>query len=502
MKTKSINKVLVANRGEIAVRVMNACREMGITSVAVYSEADAKAKHVIIADESVLIGPPPALESYLNIEKIVETAKSTGCDAVHPGYGFLSENATFARACRDAGLIFIGPSAEAMEAVGDKLTARQTMIAAKIPVTPGVEIEGESIDWIREKAADIGFPVMIKASAGGGGKGMRVVHDADSLPDAIESSRREAKSAFGNDTVYMEKFIEKPRHVEFQVLADAHGNVVHLFERECSIQRRHQKIIEETPSPALDEKLRQKMGETACRVMTAVNYTNAGTVEFLLDENLNFYFLEVNARIQVEHPVTEMVTGIDLVKQQIRVAAGEKLPFSQTDLRQTGHAIECRIYAEDPENNFFPSIGKLLFLKEPAGPGIRVDSGVYSGVDVSHFYDPILSKLIVHAENRTLAIEKMQTALSDYVVLGVKTGIPFMKAVLAHPAFVSGDVDTGFIAKHLPQWKNAVDDDTVLLAATVAALADQPKKQDVMNGFGASRPASPWQLLGDWSLFR
>ncbi|MCB0268310.1 MAG: acetyl-CoA carboxylase biotin carboxylase subunit, partial [Calditrichaeota bacterium] len=273
----------------------------------------------------------------------------------------------------------------------------------------------------------------------------------------------------------------------FQVLADTHGNVVHLFERECSIQRRHQKIIEETPSPALDEKLRQKMGETACRVMTAVNYTNAGTVEFLLDENRNFYFLEVNARIQVEHPVTEMVTGVDLVKQQICVAVGEKLPFSQNDLRQTGHAIECRIYAEDPENNFFPSIGKLLFLKEPAGPGIRVDSGVYGGVDVSHFYDPILSKLIVHAENRTLAIAKMQTALSDYVVLGVKTGIPFMKAVLAHPAFVSGDVDTGFIAKHLPQWKNAVDDDTVLLAATVAALADQPKKQDVMNGFGASR---------------
>jgi acetyl-CoA carboxylase biotin carboxylase subunit len=501
MKSKPINKILVANRGEIAVRVINACREMGIKTVAIYSDVDERALHVLKSDQAVHIGQPEPANSYLNIEKIVAAAVESGCDAVHPGYGFLSENEHFARACQSAGLIFIGPTPEAIRAVGDKLIARQTMVAAGIPVTPGVEIEGQETEWIAQQAEKIGFPVMVKAAAGGGGKGMRIVHSKDELTDAIAASRREAKSAFGNDTVYMEKFIEKPRHVEFQVLADQHGNIVHLFERECSIQRRHQKIIEETPSPALDPELRTKMGEVACRVMKAVNYTNAGTVEFLLDEQRNFYFLEVNARIQVEHPITEMVTGVDLVKQQIRIAAGEPLPFIQSDLKQIGHAIECRIYAEDPANKFFPSIGKLLYTSIPEGPGIRVDTGVYSGVEVTHFYDPILSKLIVHARNRAEAIEKMRHALQNYIVLGVKTGIPFMLEVLAHPKFIAGDIDTGFIAKHMPEWQPQLDETHQQLAAVVAATqAATPSATQRVTG-AAQGEYSPWHTLGQWQLF-
>ncbi len=499
MKTKKFNKILIANRGEIAVRVMRACREMGIAAVAVYSEADRQSPHVLAADQAVEIGPAPPLESYLNIARIIEAAKKLNCDAIHPGYGFLAENADFAQECMDAGITFIGPSPAAMKKVGDKLTARQTMIDAGIPVTPGLEIHDEPVKTVAEGAASIGFPVMVKATAGGGGKGMRIVHTAADLPGAIAASRREAQSAFGNDRVYLEKFIENPRHIEFQVLADHHGNIVHLFERECSIQRRHQKIIEESPSPVMDEKLRQKMGETACRVMEAVKYTNAGTVEFLLDADKNFYFLEVNARIQVEHPVTELVAGVDLVKQQIRIAAGEELPFLQTDLQQRGHAIECRVYAEDPRNNFLPSIGRLHFVKEPDGPGIRVDSGIYSGLEITHFYDPILSKLIVLGENRADAIQKMTAALNNYTVLGVITNIPFLKDVISHPGFAGGDFDTGFVKTHFDEWTPANHrflEAALLIAALKSGHSGQKKRSN-----GAKNAETPWQILGNWELF-
>ncbi len=497
--TKKIKKLLIANRGEIAVRVMNAAREMDITTVAIYSDADTKALHVLRADEAVHLGAAEPAESYLNIEKVIAAAKETGCDAVHPGYGFLSENAAFARACRAAGLIFVGPSAEAMEKVGDKLIARTTMLNAGIPLTPGVEIDEMPLAEIEAAAEEMGYPVMVKAAAGGGGKGMRLVNDTASLGPAIEAGRREAMSAFGSDTVYMEKFIEKPRHIEVQILADQHGNTIHLFERECSIQRRHQKIIEETPSVALDDDLRRKIGETACEVMRAVNYYNAGTVEFLLDANKDFYFLEVNARIQVEHPITEMVTGVDLIKHQIRIATGEKLTLSQDEIRQHGHAIECRIYAEDAANNFLPSIGMLHHISEPAGPGIRCDSGVYSGVEVTLHYDPILSKLIVWAENRDEAIRKMDQALAEYVVLGVRTSLEFLRVVLNHDNFQSGDFDTGFIGQHLPDWQPK-DEPELLNVALIAAAANRPKMQHASGDAGEAELPTPWQLIGDWKM--
>ena len=496
----SIKKVLIANRGEIAVRVIRACRELGITTVAVYSEVDQKALHVLEADEAAAIGAAAPAESYLNIEKIIAAAQERQCDAIHPGYGFLSENAGFARRCREAGIIFIGPTPEAMAMVGDKLTARKTMREAGVPVTPGVALHTHDQDEIAKLAESIGYPVMIKASAGGGGKGMRVVRQVADLQSAIEAGQREALSAFGNDTVYMEKYLENPRHVEFQVLADQHGNIVHLFERECSIQRRHQKIIEETPSPALNAALRDEMGATACRVMEAVDYTNAGTVEFLLDQEKNYYFLEVNARIQVEHPITELVTGVDLVKQQIRIAEGQPLGIRQEDLRQQGHALECRIYAEDPENSFFPSLGKLNFVKIPQGPGIRCDSGIYSGMEVTMFYDPILAKLVVWAENRPDAIRKMCTALSDYVILGIKTPIPFLSDLLQHPEFVAGHLHTGFIDAYFRDWKPA--DGAVLreIALIAAAYAAGQKQRDVPHSGGPSVAPSPWQTVGEWEI--
>jgi len=500
MAQKPIRKILIANRGEIALRVIRACREMGITALAVYSEVDRKSPHVLEADQAVEIGPAPPLESYLNMGKLVDTAREFGCEAIHPGYGFLAENPAFAQRCREAGLIFIGPSPEAMEKVGDKLTARATMKAKGIPITPGMEVRSDDWDKISREAEAIGYPVMVKASAGGGGKGMRIVQRREDLPSAVEAGRREAKSAFGDDTVYIEKYLQDPRHVEFQVLADRRGNVVHLFERECSVQRRHQKIIEESPSPALDDSLRQKMGDTAVEVMRAVNYTNAGTVEFLLDAEKNFYFLEVNARIQVEHPVTELVTGIDLVKQQIRIASGEELPFRQADLRQRGHAMECRIYAEDPENNFFPSIGKLLFVKEPQGPGIRCDSGIYSGLEITHHYDPILSKLIAWSESRPETLQKMAAALSGYVIMGVKTPIPFLRDLLAHPRFVSGDIHTGFINRHFADWKPTPSGqflNVALVAAAYAGMNRQPASASTVQ----KEPPTPWQTLGEWSLF-
>lgn len=497
---KKIEKVLIANRGEIAVRIIKACREMGIATVAVYSEVDRTAAHVLAADQAIFIGPPAPLESYLNMDKLTSAAKESGAQAIHPGYGFLSENAEFARKCRQAGIIFIGPSAEAMEKVGDKISARETMTKAGIPMTRGVEIHGSDWNKISADAAEIGFPVMVKAAAGGGGKGMRVVRKADELKSAIEAGRREALSAFGNDDIFMEKFVEKPRHIEFQVLADHHGNTIHLFERECSIQRRHQKIIEESPSVALTPELRQEMGQAACRVVQAVDYHNAGTVEFLLDADNNYYFLEVNARIQVEHPVTEMVTGVDLVKEQIRVARGEKLTLKQEDLQQRGHAIECRIYAEDAGNNFFPATGTLHWVEEPAGPGIRVDSGIYSGMEVTHFYDPILSKLICYGATRQEALEKMDIALSQYVLLGVKTSLVFLRELINHPSFIEGDVDTGFIKKHFDGWTETIPAELLHEALAVAAL---PKKPGATAGADADqqqKPMTPWQAIGDWQM--
>ena len=496
---KPLRKILVANRGEIARRIIRACQEMNIPTVAVYSEADRHALHVLEADEAVPIGPPPPLESYLNMDAIIAAAQQTGCDAIHPGYGFLSENPVFARKCRDAGLVFIGPTPEAMELVGNKLRARQTVLQHGVPVTPGMESHAADFQEIRQFARKIGYPIMIKAAAGGGGKGMRVVHSEDELQHALEASQREALSAFGDDTVYLEKFIEKPRHVEIQVLADTHGNAVHVFERECSIQRRHQKIIEESPSPALDDALRQQMGEAALKVIQAVGYTNAGTVEFLLDENRNFYFLEVNARIQVEHPVTELISGIDLVKQQIRIASGETLPFTQDDLVQRGHALECRIYAEDPENNFLPSIGTLQFVQEPVGPGIRIDSGIYSGMEVTHYYDPILSKIIVWDETRQGAINKMIRALQQYIILGVKTPIPFLIEVLNHPEFRAGNLSTRFIDDHFPQWRLSFSAEELAIGIAAAKMLQKPQTRQPAGNQRAVH--NPWQTLGHWELF-
>ncbi len=496
---KPLRKILVANRGEIARRIIRACQEMNIPTVAVYSEADRHALHVLEADEAVPIGPPPPLESYLNMDAIIAAAQQTRCDAIHPGYGFLSENPVFARKCRDAGLVFIGPTPEAMELVGNKLRARQTVLQHGVPVTPGMESHAADFQEIRRFARKIGYPIMIKAAAGGGGKGMRVVHSEDELQHALEASQREALSAFGDDTVYLEKFIEKPRHVEIQVLADTHGNAVHVFERECSIQRRHQKIIEESPSPALDETLRQQMGEAALKVIQAVGYTNAGTVEFLLDENRNFYFLEVNARIQVEHPVTELISGIDLVKQQIRIASGETLPFTQDDLMQRGHALECRIYAEDPENNFLPSIGTLQFVQEPVGPGIRIDSGIYSGMEVTHYYDPILSKIIVWDETRQGAINKMIRALQQYIILGVKTPIPFLIEVLNHPEFRAGNLSTRFIDDYFQQWRLSFSAEELAIGIAAAKMLQKPQTRQPASNQRAVH--NPWQTLGHWELF-
>ncbi|HZD92911.1 MAG TPA: acetyl-CoA carboxylase biotin carboxylase subunit, partial [Candidatus Sulfotelmatobacter sp.] len=441
-------KVLIANRGEIAVRVIRACREMGIASVAVFSEVDRAALHVSKADEAYPIGPAAAWESYLNIEKILEVARRSRAEAIHPGYGFLSENAGFARACTEAGFKFIGPLASAMELMGSKTRARTAMKAAGVPMVPG-SARGLSVAEAEELAGKIGFPVMIKAAAGGGGKGMRLVRNASELKPAFETAQSEALRAFNDGEVYLEKFIENPRHIEIQVLGDEHGNVVYLGERECSVQRRHQKVIEEAPSAVVDEELRRRMGTVAVQAAKSAGYTNAGTVEFLVDAARNFYFLEMNTRLQVEHPVTELVTGLDLVQLQLRIAAGEKLPFRQEELKLRGHAIECRIYAEDPENNFFPSPGKITQLLRPSGPGVREDSGVYEGWTVPLDYDPMLSKLIVHAEDRASAIARMRRALDEYFIGGIKSNLPLFRRILEHPDFVSARIDTGFLDRLL-----------------------------------------------------
>ncbi|MEW6456850.1 MAG: acetyl-CoA carboxylase biotin carboxylase subunit [Acidobacteriota bacterium] len=496
-----IKKILIANRGEIAVRVIRACGELSIKSVAIFSEVDKSSLHVQMADEAILIGPPSPLESYLNIEKIIETAKKAGCNAIHPGYGFLAENYNFVKRCEEERIIFIGPNSKAMKLVGSKLESRNTMKKAGIPIIPGMNQTGKSMENFKKFAQKIGYPVLIKASGGGGGKGMKIVKREQELIPNIESAIRESKSAFGDESVYLEKYIEEPRHVEFQVLADNFGNAIHLYERECSIQRRYQKLIEETPSTALDDELRTKMGEIAIKVIKVSGYTNAGTVEFLLDKNKNFYFLEVNARIQVEHPVTELVTGIDLVKQQIMIANNEKISIKQEDISQKGHSIECRIYAEDPENNFTPSPGKILYLKEPAGPGIRVDSGIYSGYEVSPYYDPILSKLIVLGENRNSTIERMKNALSEYIVFGIKTTIPFLYDVIQHKDFIHGETYTNFIDKNMKEWglltKKKEYTDQALIAAAIISMNKFPKKKTISKESGF---LSPWQMIGHWRI--
>jgi 3-methylcrotonyl-CoA carboxylase alpha subunit len=497
-------KILIANRGEIAIRVMRACRELGIQTVAIYSDADQYALHVQQADEAIYIGPAAPKESYLHMDKIISAAEQANADAIHPGYGFLSENASFASAVAAAGLTFIGPSADSIRLMGDKAESRIRMKEAGVPIVPGVE-GVESKEDFEDAARKIGYPVLVKAAAGGGGKGMRVVHEERELPEALESARREARNAFGDERLLVEKYVTEAHHVEFQVFGDQHGNLVHLFERECSVQRRHQKIIEETPSPLLTPELREEMGQAAVAAAKAVNYHNAGTVEFIFDPHLSsFYFLEMNTRLQVEHPVTEMVTGLDLVHWQIRVAAGERFPFTQSHLSQRGHAIECRIYAEDPASGFLPSTGRLLQYIEPRGPGIRLDSGFTLGDDVTHFYDPLLAKLIVHAENREAAIQRMQAALQEFIVHGVLTNIDFLQAVLSHPDFAHGKITTGWVEHNL-------ESDNLLsktqeqapslhiIAAALADFASVNRKPEAVNA-NEPDPYSPWKAASGFRM--
>lgn len=440
-----IKKILIANRGEIAVRIMRSCREMGILSVAVYSEADRSSLHVRYADEAYYIGPSPSTESYLNIDKIIEAAKQSGADAIHPGYGFLSENALFSEQCEKEGIIFIGPSAKVISIMGDKITARQTMINSGVPVVPGTSENITSDEKLLSIVTEIGLPVMIKASAGGGGKGLRLVKSEKEILPAIRAARSEAKTAFNNDDVYIEKYIESPHHIEFQILGDTHGNVIHLCERECSVQRRHQKVVEETPSPLVTPELREKMGKDAVAAAQAVKYVGAGTIEFLVDEKLNYYFLEMNTRLQVEHPITERVIGIDLVKEQINIVNGLQLSRKQDDIKQSGHSIECRIYAEDSENNFLPSPGLVKHITEPLGLGVRTDGYVYEGYVIPIYYDPLISKLIIWAKTRDEAIARMKRALREYKITGVKTSIKFLERIFKTPDFVNGKYDTHFI---------------------------------------------------------
>jgi 3-methylcrotonyl-CoA carboxylase alpha subunit len=491
----AIRRLLIANRGEIALRIIRACREMGIEAVAIYSDADAHAPHVRAADRAVRVGPPPAQDSYLQIGAIIDAAAASSADAVHPGYGFLSERASFARACQAAGLTFVGPPPSAIEAMGSKIGARRLMESAGVPVVPGRTPADQSDAGIAAAAHAVGFPVLVKASAGGGGKGMRVARDASALADASPAARREAEAAFGDGTLYLERLVERPRHVEVQIFADAHGHAVHLFERDCSVQRRHQKVIEESPSPALTPGLRARMGEAAVAAARACGYQNAGTIEFLLDghgDGARFFFLEMNTRLQVEHPVTESLTGVDLVRAQLAVAAGGELPWRQADLSTRGHAIECRVYAEDPAAGFLPQAGPLLLYREPSGPGIRVDSGVEEGAGVPVHYDPMLAKLIASAETRPAAIARAAAALRAFPVLGVRTNIPFLVAVLEHPAFAAGDVDTGFIDAHLPDLLRAPEpSDAVRAAAAFARGTHRPAAADAIA-------PDPWTDLHAW----
>ena len=466
-------KVLIANRGEIAVRIVRACRELGIKPVAVYSEADVESLHVRVADEAVCVGPAASSQSYLNIDAIIAAAKQVNAEAIHPGYGFLAENAAFARAVTSAGLTFIGPAADAMEMMGSKTSARRAAVESGVPIVPGTVEALTSFDEARKTADEFGYPVMLKAAAGGGGKGMRLVTGSEELLSAFETAQTEAAAAFADSSLYLEKAVERPRHIEIQIFADTHGNVVHLGERECSIQRRHQKVIEECPSPINDPELRRRMGEAAVKIGKTVNYTGAGTVEFLLaDATREFYFLEMNTRLQVEHPVTELVTGFDLVREQFLVAAGEQLSFTQDDVSWTGHAIECRIYAEDPANNFFPSPGTITHLREPAGPGIRVDSGVAKLSEVSIYYDPMIAKLAVWGRTRDEAIDRLRRALDEYQVAGITTTLPFFREVVGDEEFIAGRLDTGFITRFNARRAGSVEppQEEVDLAAIAAAI--------------------------------
>ena len=498
-------KILIANRGEIAVRIIRACRELHVAPVAVYSEADAAALHVRLADEAYLLGAAPSAESYLRIDRIIAAAKGSGAEAIHPGYGFLAENAEFARAVADAGLVFIGPSPAAIELMGSKTNARRAAQAAGAPVVPGTTAPLASLAEAHATAATLGYPVMLKAAAGGGGKGMRLVATEAELPSAFETARSEAESAFGDAAVYLEKAIERPRHIEIQVFADAHGHCVHLGERECSIQRRHQKVIEECPSPIEDAAvLRMAMGETAVQIARAAAYVGAGTVEFLVsDVTRAFYFLEMNTRLQVEHPVTELVTGIDLVREQITVAAGAPLSFTQDEIAWRGHAIECRVYAEDPAQNFMPSPGRINSLRLPQGPGVRDDGGIYAGAEVSIYYDPLISKLAVWGRTRAEAIDRLRRALDEYTVGGIKTTLPFFRAVVRDAEFIAGRLDTGFIARFNERQAQYAGEETETdptardMAVIAAALAHTGRVQGTTdNGAPAQTPVSRWRVAG------
>lgn len=492
-----IKKILIANRGEIAIRIMRTCREMNIETVAVYSEADRTSLHVRYAHEAYYIGKAPSSESYLNIEKIIEVAKSCGADAIHPGYGFLSENSAFAKRCGQEGIIFIGPSPEVIVQMGDKIMAREAMTKAGVPIVPGTAESIKDENEVLKVIKDIQLPIMIKAAAGGGGKGMRLVKNESEIVSAVRAARSEALSSFGDDSVYIEKYITSPHHIEYQILADQHGNVIHLFERECSIQRRHQKMIEETPSPLLTPELRERMGKSAVEAAKAVNYTGAGTIEFLVDNNLNYYFLEMNTRLQVEHPITERVTGVDLVKQQIKIAEGSVLEYKQEDLYQRGHSIECRIYAEDPDNNFMPSAGKIYKISEPLGLGVRTDGYVYEGYEIPIYYDPMISKLIVWGKTRDESINRMRRALYEYKITGIKTSIKYLERIMNNQNFIDGNYDTHFIENNQEQLmenKGCEDcSDMVIVAAFIDYLQKISNTQEFKKEFAP--PQSRWKKI-------
>ena len=495
------NKVLIANRGEIAVRIIRACRELGLETVAVFSEADRNALHVRYADEAYLLGPAPSRESYLRADKILDVAKKSGADAIHPGYGFLAEREDFAAKCADMGITFIGPKPSSIAAMGDKGKARATVIKAGVPVVPGTEDVGNMTnDDLLNIAPTIGFPLLIKATAGGGGKGMREVRNIEEMPTLLASARREAESAFGDGNVYLEKLVEGARHIEFQIMADSHGNVIHLGERECSIQRRHQKLLEESPSPFLDDELREKMGSVAVKSAQAVDYVNAGTIEFLVDKDRNFYFLEMNTRLQVEHPVTEMVTGVDIVAEQLRIARGRQLSYTQEQIQIKGHAIECRVNAEDPFNGFMPSTGRITHSILPTGPGVRVDTGVYLGFEITPFYDPMIAKLIVWGETRAQAILRMRRALEEYRIVGVRTNIPFHQTLMDSHRFMGGQFDTRFVEERFSmEAASEAEEKQNEIAAILATLAAHEQTERSAHIVRRNeRDTSNWKWVGRW----
>ncbi len=495
-----ISKILIANRGEIAIRVIHSCREMGIKSVAVFSEADRKSQHVRLADEAYFIGPAPSSESYLVIDKIIEVAKKSGADAIHPGYGFLSENAEFSDRCKTEGIIFIGPTSEVISVMGDKISARKKMIAAGVQVVPGTKENIENDEEALRIVKEVGLPVMIKASAGGGGKGMRLVRTEEEIIPGVRAAKSEALAGFGDDTVYVEKYVENPHHIEFQVLGDSHGNVIHLFERECSVQRRNQKVIEETPSPLMTPELQAKMGKQAVMAAKAVNYVGAGTVEFLVDDDLNYYFLEMNTRLQVEHPITEQVTRVDLVRQQIQVAAGMSIEYKQEELFQQGHSIEARVYAENPCENFMPSPGIIKNISEPLGPGIRHDGYVYTGYEIPLFYDPMISKLIVTGKNREQAIERMKRALYSYKISGVRTNIRFLNRIFESEEFVSGNYNTQFIENNIDfliqKESHSSDHEDLAIAASFIHYLNNNTNGAVEEDNSSDCNTSEWKSFG------